>query len=152
VGGGVSANSLVAENCTINGNSTNPFAITSETVRGGGISAVTANLTNCTVSGNTSTNGGGISTQTGLLVNVTVTKNVADVGGGIFHKFDSPSFPKEIRAGNSIVAQNIAATSPDVDGPFRSQGHNLIGNPTGSTGFTGPGDKVGTATNPLDPK
>ena len=56
---------------------------------------------------------------------------------------------------NSIIAGNIAnltGTNPDVSGSFISQGYNLIGNGTGSSGFTGMGDRVGTQTAPIDPK
>jgi hypothetical protein len=37
--------------------------------------------------------------------------------------------------GNTIIALNAAATDPDVFGTFASQGNNIIGDPTGGTGF-----------------
>ena len=41
-----------------------------------------------------------------------------------------------------------------MSGAFTSQGHNLIGDGTGGTGFTNGvnGDIVGTSVNPIDPK
>lgn len=49
---------------------------------------------------------------------------------------------------NSVVARN---QSGDLDGASVSRGHNLIGNPRTVTGFTQPGDQVGTPASPLDP-
>lgn len=55
--------------------------------------------------------------------------------------------------GNTIVAGNIVhnGSSPDVYGTVSSLGGNLIGVDTGSVGFTGTGDQVGTVENPIDP-
>jgi hypothetical protein len=39
-----------------------------------------------------------------------------------------------------------------VFGDFASQGHNLIGDPFGSSGFGVTGDLVGTTESPLDPR
>ena len=56
---------------------------------------------------------------------------------------------------NSIIAGNSASSGPDVSsnlaGDFISQGHNLIGDGTGSTEFTAMGDTVGTGVSPIDP-
>ena len=52
---------------------------------------------------------------------------------------------------DTIVAGDTAPINPDVNGRFSSLGHNLIGNATGSSGFTAPGDQVGTAAHPIDP-
>jgi hypothetical protein len=52
---------------------------------------------------------------------------------------------------DNIIAAGIARTQ-DVCGVFNSLGHNLIGATNGSSGFTGPGDLVGSAAAPLDPK
>ena len=51
----------------------------------------------------------------------------------------------------TIVAGNTAPPGPDVDGPVNSGGYNLIGNGSGSSGFSGTGDQVGTETAPIDP-
>jgi hypothetical protein len=53
---------------------------------------------------------------------------------------------------NSIVAGNTAPTNPDVDGNFTDDGHNFIGDGTGSDFINGVnGDQVGDSVNPLDP-
>ena len=54
---------------------------------------------------------------------------------------------------NTLIATNTAATSPDLAGTFSSNGNNLIGNPSGSTGITRDvaGNRVGTPEQPLDP-
>jgi uncharacterized repeat protein (TIGR01451 family) len=48
---------------------------------------------------------------------------------------------------DTIVAGDTASVDPDVSGHFLSLGHNLIGNATGSSGFTASGDQVGV--NPM---
>jgi predicted outer membrane repeat protein len=120
---------------------------------GGGMNASSATLTNVTVSGNTAaTDGGGIRAFSATLINCTVVENHAQRGGGLFRE-TSGTF--NVR--NTIVALNLVAfagTGPDVSGLFTSQGHNLIGDVTGGTGFTDgvSGDIVGTNANPIDPK
>jgi uncharacterized repeat protein (TIGR01451 family) len=52
---------------------------------------------------------------------------------------------------DTIVAGNMSPFSPDVNGIFSSLGHNLIGNGAGGTGFTAPGDQVGTTAHPINP-
>ncbi|WP_138504255.1 DUF4347 domain-containing protein [Nostoc sp. PA-18-2419] len=125
---------------------------------GGGIyNSGTADITNSTVFGNFSNyNGGGIfNTGTLTLTNDTITNNKADAifengnGGGVFN--DSKG---TVVVGNTIVAGNSAVNapdSPDVFGSFTDAGNNLIGNNTGSTGFT-TSTLVGTSSNPIDPK
>ncbi|HKI33067.1 MAG TPA: choice-of-anchor Q domain-containing protein [Gemmataceae bacterium] len=84
--------------------------------------------------------GGGLflaDTIPGLLVNDTIAQNSAapsaaggfGTAGGVFVEGD----PK---VWNTLIAENSAATDPDVDGPFLSLGHNLFGNTTGSSGFS----------------
>src|SRR5262249_45755578 len=76
----------------------------------------------------------------------TVTGNTAGgTGGGIV----STAGTATIR--NTLVAQNLAATDPDVVGTFASQGHNLIGDGTGGAGFTSSGDQVGNSGAPIAP-
>jgi predicted outer membrane repeat protein len=164
-GGGIHSGTATVTNSTVSGNfalasggiSATTANVTGSTVSGnnaktggGGISATTANVANSTVSGNTAGDrGGGITATTATLVNVTVTENIANRGGGLFH---DPGGVFSLR--NTIVAQNLvdfSGTARDVFGDFASQGHNLIGDPFGSTGFGVNGDLVGTAENPLDP-
>jgi predicted outer membrane repeat protein len=168
-GGGIFATIATLTNTTVDGNSATTGAgggieavtatLNGSTVSnnvagsGGGVVAGTANLTNCTVSGNTAVvNGGGIEASDATLLNDTIAENNAHSGGGIFHD-SGGTF--SIR--NTIIAMNVAdvaGSGPDVSGAFTSAGHNLIGNSTGSTGFTNGvlGDMVGSAVGPLDPK
>jgi hypothetical protein len=82
-----------------------------------------------------------------------VVENLAHTGGGLFHFPNATLFSVK----NTIVALNLTdftGSGPDVSGDFFSGGHNLIGDGTGSTGFTEPfsTDLVGNSANPLDPK
>src|SRR5262249_27449752 len=64
-----------------------------------------------------------------------------------------PYYPTRATIGNTIIARN---TLFDVSGAFTSQGHNLIGDGSGSSGFDAPGfpffgDRVGTSSFPINP-
>ena len=88
----------------------------------------------------------------GELLNCTISENYADNGGGVFHE---PGGTIVVR--NSIVALNLVragATGADVFGDFESDGNNLIGNGSDSTGFANAikNDQVGNKLNPIDPK
>ena len=162
-GGGISnfSNSII-RNSTFSGNSA-PF--------GGGISNVgTMTVTNSTLSGNSASGnnpfsdrskiGGGIYNDGTLtLVFSTLTLNSAANGSGVYNDPGSvgsimiPSGTVNVR--NTIIAGNINSkdgVNPDVSGTFISFGYNLIGNGTGSTGFSATGDIVGTSTKPIDPR
>jgi CSLREA domain-containing protein len=97
----------------------------------------TLGLTNSTVSGNNAGgNGGGVfneenlgSAQKVTLKHSTVSGNTAINGGGIYNSDGT------LTLANTIVARNSASTNPDAQGAFSSQGHNLIGDTTGATGF-----------------
>ncbi len=118
----------------------------------------TADITNTTISGNVSNyRGGGIfNTGSLTLINNTITNNKADDifrggdGGGVFNDSNGT-----VVVGNTIIAGNFAVNefddSSDVLGNFTDAGNNLIGNNTGSTGFT-TSTLVGTSSNPIDPK
>jgi CSLREA domain-containing protein len=150
-GGGISGSTATLTNCTVSSNTVSSNGVTSGS--GGGINAMTATLTNCTVSGNSATLvGGGMLATTATLTNCTIVENLAHNGGGLFH---APGGAFNIK--NTIVALNLtdfSGSGPDVFAAFTSQGHNLIGNGTGSTGFTNGvnGDIVGTSNVPIDPK
>ena len=117
-------------------------------------------IVNSTVSGNTAfESGGGLMNSSGVLdlVNVTVTDNTADFegdgngsGGGIAKSGAAP-----VRPLNTIVAGNISKNiDPDVSGGlFASQGHNLIGDASGSLGLVNGvnDDLVGSSASPIDP-
>lgn len=72
----------------------------------------------------------------------TITGNGRD---GILNQ--DPTSTSTVVVYNSITAGN---TGPDAVGNFSSAGYNLVGNGTGSTGFDGPGDQVGTSSDPID--
>ncbi|MFN2624095.1 MAG: choice-of-anchor Q domain-containing protein [Chthoniobacterales bacterium] len=145
---------LSLRNCTFSGNQASGS--------GGAVydSAGSLAATNSTFTGNTATViGGGIGIQTGSkadlfdIVNCTLsgnTNSVRTVGGGagIFTASDNI-----VSIGNTIVAGNICpGCNPDASGPYTSQGSNLIGDGSGTSGFTASGDQVGTSGTPIDPK
>src|SRR5262249_23105579 len=74
---------------------------------------------------------------------ITSSTGTANAGGGIYTGTNPAT-----ASGNTIFALNLGA---DVSGPLASQGHNLIGDGTGGSGFNA-SDLVGTAQNPIDPK
>ncbi|NEU83078.1 DUF4347 domain-containing protein [Nostoc sp. UIC 10630] len=155
-GGGIfNSGSVSLSNTTISGNSA---------LSGGGISnSGILNITSSTVSGNKASggNGGGISSSGILNLNsTTITNNTAEdlynwgggTGGGV-------SGGGTINVGNTIIAGNFnnrnlygGDINPDVSGDFIDDGNNLIGDNTGSTGFTSSSSIVGNSTNPIDPK
>jgi CSLREA domain-containing protein len=135
-----------------------------EGTRGGGVySIAAADITNSTLSANgAERDGGGIRNWGGkvTLINVTVTRNSAHTpagssgdGGGIANADGT------VNLKNSLVAENFDLSPsgnvyPDVAGAFISDGYNLIGDGTGSTGLVhGVGnDQVGTSASPIDPR
>ena len=133
---------------TISGNSALLYA-------GGGIfqytggAGATLIMSNSSVSGNSAgTLGGGIFLSDGTLSvsNSTVSGNSAGgEGGGVW---GNGYAARTIR--NTIIAGNTALNAPDMAGSLGSQGHNLIGDGTGGSGYD-PTDLVGTAANPIDP-
>ena len=170
-GGGIhngEGGTVKVTNSTLSGNTVGGFYAYSDIGSGGGIynDNGTVEVTNSTLSGNQATtpggNGAGIYNQAGTvtLTNSTLSGNIANPsstdpilgitipvpgrGGGIWNG-------GTVNVKNTIIAQNTAATGPDVFGSFASGGYNLIGNGTGSTGFTAVGDPVGTAAAPIDP-
>jgi hypothetical protein len=142
---------------------------------GGGILSAggTVNVVNSTISNNTaqgisvsgaaninfinstlSLNGDGIFTVGSGVINVTNATIISGAGNNGLVNFGSG----QVRVRNSIVSHNTSSpTNADLNGPFVSQGHNLISAIDGlSTGFTaGPnnpnGDLVGTTGAPLNP-
>jgi CSLREA domain-containing protein len=108
---------------------------------GGALSGNLITITNCTFSGNAAIGGsGGLGNPSG--------PNGFAYGGAI-NRNTSTGAP----VGNTLIAGNTATTQgPDAWGPFISNGSNLVGKADDTTGFTGSGDKTGTAANPLDPK
>ncbi|MEH2117915.1 DUF4347 domain-containing protein [Nostoc sp.] len=132
----------------------------STAINGGGIfNQGTFNLNNSTVSSNTSyTEGNGISNKGTLtLINSTITNNdissyfngdaqsYGGKGSSVFNDSDG-----SVIVGNTIIAGNFGLEG-DVSGKFTDLGSNLIGDRTGSTGFT-TSTLVGTSANPINPK
>jgi CSLREA domain-containing protein len=138
-GGIVNGGTMYIIGCSITGN---------QAAQGGGIwtSGGQLFLTNSTISGNTALGfnpvglGGGIynaTTASGgsqvTIINSTIANNQSrGTGGGI--RRDSSG---NVKIRNTIIAQNtsISTTEADVSGTIISNGVNLIGNTTGSTGW-----------------
>jgi hypothetical protein len=171
-GGGIlNEGTLTITGSTVSGNTASGAT---EGNNGGGITCIEGKLTivNCTVSGNTATvsnqtngsNCGGILNGGALtIVNSTVARNTATgttedgiSAGGVLIGNVFLSSGASASVENTIIALNTAAGAtalhPDVEGSFSSQGHNLIGQADGATGFTQAGDQTGTIASPLDPK
>jgi len=163
-GGGIHTTATVLiTNSTLNGNvassfgggiasfsgATTPVTITNSTLNGnvagsgGGIfSFAPLTITNSTLRGNVAGSGGGISQSVGLLTltNSTVSGNTNGIS--ITMGILIPSGRATLR--NTILAGN---TGPDCSssgvGPVTSQGHNLIGDPTGCRISVAPSDLTG---------
>jgi uncharacterized repeat protein (TIGR01451 family) len=70
-------------------------------------------------------------------------------GGGVYNE---TTLGGVVTMANTIVAQNSAANAPDFSGPVSSSDHDLIGDGTGSSGFSAArGDQVGTTAAPINP-
>jgi hypothetical protein len=115
---------VTISNSTVSGNS------------GSGIDnefSVMTTVSNSTIAGNTATFGGGILSYAGGLTTVTnstIAGNNANYGGGI------SLISGSMVARNTIIAGNTAPSGyPDVLGNIGSQGHNLIGNTQGASGW-----------------
>jgi hypothetical protein len=149
-GGGILSGPLASTtvtNSTLSGNSA---------VKGSGIAneggAVT--VTNSTLSSNTASSGGAIDSPdfgiytdgTVAVTSSTLSGNAATTACGGLNQASSASMTVR----NSIVAANTAPSSPDVCGAVDSQGHNLIGDGTDSSGWTDT-DLAGTQDEPIDP-
>lgn len=127
-----STSTVNIRNSTLSGNTSNGTGIAGAFQANG-----TVTITNSTISGNSApagTGGGLYYNGTNLIVtNSTIVNNSSLVGGGGFHR-TATTLTANIR--NTIIANNTgAATSPDAFGAATSQGNNIIGNVTGSTGW-----------------
>jgi CSLREA domain-containing protein len=143
-------------NSTINNNVSGTVAGSGN---GGGIitSSENLNIINSTLHNNSATGRGGAiynnSSDADISISQsTITQNSAILGGGgVGNNNGAP-----IRILNTIVADNISSNGPDLLGPFVSQGHNLLRNSDGSSGFTfginnANGDLVGVTFAPVSP-
>ncbi len=110
---------------------------------GGGINnAGTVTLTGSTISGNNADNNGGGMRTAGTATTdfATIAFNNATQGGGVHA---SGSFSPQ----RTLIADNGAAIGPQVRGAASSQGHNLVSETDGSSGWTGT-DVTGTSDDP----
>ena len=140
-------NSTISGNGATAGSSTGGGQGTGGDAFGGGIASLDARVTNTTITKNSVTGGGGdIASGSGF-------------GGGYASLVIAGSSPK---VGSTIIAENLSNTPAqgnDVNGPFISLFHNLIGDGTGSTSFVPGGinrsdpnfEQVGTTGSELDP-
>jgi hypothetical protein len=129
-GGGIfngtqSPGTLTVVNSTVSGN----------TVEGGIANGGPLTVINSTISGNSAVFGGGGIANDGPLtvINSTISRNSsASTGGGVKSNDEYGTF----NARNTIIAGNTAqGDGPDLSGALTSQGHNLIGNTQGGSGF-----------------
>jgi predicted outer membrane repeat protein len=125
-------------------NESSVMTITASTVSGnsasgdgGGIKATAAAfllITNSTISGNrASGDGGGIAGASAdmVIASSTISGQQAARGGGIYSVGNA-----KLHLHNTIIAANSATvSSPDVLGSMLSDGHNLVGNSAGSSGW-----------------
>ncbi len=168
--GGFSYSNLIVTNSTITGNT----ASRGGGIYNGGFGSSSVSISNSTISGNSARYGGGIRSSFGSLdiSNSTISANTAVRDGGGIHNNSSEvdisnstiSANTAVRYGggvfnsynstaniiSTIVATNTAQDNPDVDGNFIDQGHNLIGDTTGSSSFI-TSTLVGDTENPIDP-
>jgi hypothetical protein len=96
-------------------------------------------MINSTVSGNTAVNGSGggvafVVSGAAIIRSCTVAENAAGVSGGGIWRDPAATDPTQIT--NTIVALDLApGAGRDASGDFASLGTNIIGDPTGCTGF-----------------
>jgi hypothetical protein len=137
-GGGIyNTGTLTVMSSTLSGNSATGRV---GSVGGGIANSGTLTVTDSTLSGNSVSGGlgagygGGIDnsgtltiTDSTLSGNSAAGMNFAGYGGGVY--------AGSLSARNTIFARNTGPSAPDVYGTLTSQGHNLIGNTTGASGF-----------------
>ncbi|MFL6513804.1 MAG: choice-of-anchor Q domain-containing protein [Chthoniobacterales bacterium] len=138
-GGLYNAGTLLIRNSTVSrnviGDATPDFE-----AQGAGIfnePASSLTVVNSTIAGNTgggAAQGGGMYNQGNCIVNnSTIAANTigaGGTGGGIFNSTSGAT----CTVSNSVIAANMASSARDFSGVMASQGFNLIGDTTGSTG------------------
>jgi predicted outer membrane repeat protein len=141
-------------------------------VGGGVVNEAVLLLRNCTLSGNGSDGNGGAIYNSGTLTvrNCTLTRNYTNFAGAAIYNTGTlstdnstislngaqPNFtpPPDaavynttghtVHIRNTIIVGNASiSASKDVEGTFASEGYNLVGTTTGSTGFGTTGDQLG---------
>ena len=151
-GGGLYYNAMSYVTLTVNDTT---LVRNSAIVDGGAIlNKSTAGICNSTFSENTAGSfGGGIRALDSSILTIKnstfALNNASSAGGGIYTDTGTT-----VNSKNTVIASNGATGAPDVVGTYTSQGHNVVGDPTGSSGFTNGvnGDQVGSSASPIDPK
>lgn len=112
---------------------------------GGGIAnAGTLAILGSTISGNTADQAGGgfWNNATASCDYVTIARNDAATGGGVFDGSD-------LQLRRTLIAENTAANGFDISGAVVSNGNNLVGVGSGSSGWAA-SDSVGTTNQPMN--
>jgi hypothetical protein len=127
-----STSTLHIRNTTVSGNTSAGTGIAGAFQANG-----TVTITNSTFSGNSAPGGtgGGVyfNGTSMIMTNTTIVNNSSAVGGGGLHRTGTNP---TLLMRNTIVANNTgAAANPDAFGLVSSQGNNIIGNISGSTGW-----------------
>ena len=129
-----STSTLHLRNTTVSGNTSTGTGIAGAFQANG-----TITITNSTFSGNSAPGGtgGGVyyNGTSMIMTNTTIVNNSSGVGGGGLHR--TGTNPTLIMRNTIISGNTGAGTSPDAAGLVSSQGNNIIGNNTGSTGWIG---------------
>jgi len=143
-GGGISNLALL----TVTGST---FTLNSASTGGGLANIGLLTLTNSTFFRNSAQiSGGGLCHYgTITITNNTFAENSAAIRGGGVWGFDV--YPFGFHIANTIVANNTAPDSPDIDATFTSEGGNLVGQTEPSDWWL-ENDLIGTAEAPVDPK
>jgi hypothetical protein len=149
-GGGIyNAGTLTVTGCTLSGNTVRGRGAGSD---GAGIyNAGTLAVAESTLSGNAGGGppglGGGLYNGGTLnAIDCTLSGNsVSLFGGGLYNAVANAAALR-----NTLLTGNTGLASPDVAGILASQGHNLVGDGSGSSGWVDT-DLVGSADNPADP-
>jgi hypothetical protein len=91
-------------------------------------------VSNSTIANNTGYSGGGGITNygTATVSNSTIANNTANFNGGGGIRNNSGG---SVTAFDTIISGNTGDGAPDISGALTSQGHNLIGNTSGGSGF-----------------
>lgn len=162
-GGGIYHNggTMIVTNSTISGNIVTGSTGSGGGIFFNGSGGGSMTLTGATISGNTASNGGGIDNYNGTMTfsNGTLANNTANngSGGALYNGGSSTSvtITNSTVAGNSatsagggfflpvgtvtlhsnIIANNNSGPGPDIYGTVVSQGSNLIGNTTDTSGL-----------------
>ncbi len=141
----------------------NSLFVENDSERNGGAVASkdgSLNIINSTFTNNSAVLGGAIYSDSNdtKIVFSTISENIATTGGGVAAA-NAPANTKTVQIGKSIIADNMDTTDqPDLftntdAQPFVSLGYNLIGDNSGSLGFTDAAnnDQVGNETTPINP-